>query len=86
MMNKKRKRKKIGELAAMLKLDEVELKECKQSDITRTCRKVVKVLYPDNKIRAQQFVSKMPRKALEAIHGKCRIRGYTFITNFKCFQ
>jgi hypothetical protein len=83
----KEKEKKIDEIGRVLKLDVVRLKDCKHpSDITKTCRNIVKVLYPNVKTRAKTRLSSMPSKTVKTIRGECRMRDRNFIINFECFQ
>lgn len=79
------KNRKITELAKVLSLEDVVLKECKQMSITKSCRKVIKTMYPKRKSRAEQRISKMCRSKIRAIHRKCRITDYNFIINFEYF-
>ncbi len=79
------KDKKIEQLAKVLSLKDVVLKNCKNKNITKTCRKVIETMYPNRKSRAKKRISKMCPLEKEAIHRNYRIRDYNFIINFEYF-
>jgi hypothetical protein len=65
-----KKEKRLKEIYKILKLDEDQLKGCQHpTDITKTCRSIVKELYPDVHKRSTMLVSLMTTETLEAIHG-----------------
>jgi hypothetical protein len=52
-------------------MNEDQLRSCKhETDITKTCRLLVKFIYPDPAIRARKLVSTMDIDKLKAIRGK----------------
>lgn len=69
--NEKKKKKQLKGISRVLNLSVRKLKNAKHpTDITKTCRSIIKLLYPDESVRAQMSVSKMSPAALVSIHGK----------------
>ncbi|CAF3330712.1 unnamed protein product [Rotaria sp. Silwood2] len=71
---KQKKKNKIKKIGRILNLSEDELKYSKhRTDITKTCRALVKTLYPDPSERAQTVITKIPISKLHAIHKYARL-------------
>ncbi len=70
------KNKEIEKLAVVLGLKVGVLKSCKKNNITKTCRQVIKEMFPISRVRAKKSISIMPRIQKEAIRGNYRIREY----------
>ncbi|CAF1471116.1 unnamed protein product [Rotaria sordida] len=67
--NKKIKKKTIKRICITLNLTKAQLKESKHhSDITKTCRTITKLIYPDVSTCAEMLVSTTPTQILHAIH------------------
>ncbi len=50
--------------------------ECKEEKITRTCRTIVKAIYPTDDLRKQERVKSISKEKMIAIRGK-----YIFLEN-----
>jgi hypothetical protein len=62
---------KLENICLALKMNETELKSCEhETDITKSCRQIIKYIYPDIKDRAKKLVSSMDDTQLQAIQGK----------------
>lgn len=79
------RRKKISKICKALRLSNDELEQCRHpTDITKTCRHIVKRLYPSLTERAKLKVSKISSRRLQAIHGKSyRQSGENYISCFR---
>ena len=61
---------KLESICHTLNMTEKQLISCEHNtDITKTCRQIVKFIYPDPKDRAAKLVSTMTDGKLEAIQG-----------------
>ncbi|CAF3496208.1 unnamed protein product [Rotaria sp. Silwood2] len=70
---KKKKKNKIRKISHVLNISQDELKYCKYTtDITKTCRAIIKLIYPDETERAEMLVTKIPKSKLQAIHEYAR--------------
>lgn len=80
------KSKKIPKkICSTLGLNEAELNSCKHpTDITKTCRAVVKAIYPEKSERAKQSVVLMGKKKVAAIRGKCEVIYHNSIVIIRC--
>lgn len=59
---------KLESICNTLNMTEKQLLSCEhKTDITKTCRQIVKFIYPDTKERAEKLVSTMTDGKLEAI-------------------
>lgn len=66
------KEKEVTNISRILKLSKSQLKECEHdSDITKTCRNIIKIMFPDNTIRARKRISSMSSNKIHAIHCEC---------------
>ena len=65
------KEEQIESFCDALDMTEKELKKCEHEvDITKTCRSIVKHLYPDVNDRGKMLISTMDVAILHAIQGK----------------
>ncbi|CAF1241573.1 unnamed protein product [Adineta steineri] len=72
--NEEEKGEKLEKICTTLDRNESELKLCEHDmNITKTCRQLIKCLYPDTKQRAKMLVSSMDVDKLQAIHDYARI-------------
>lgn len=64
------KGEKLAFICRTLNMTEKQLLSCEhETDITKTCRQIIKFIYPDPKERAEKLVSTMTDGKLEAIQG-----------------
>jgi hypothetical protein len=82
---KQKQKKETGNLAKILGLKYAMLKNCKRKNITKTCRAVIRAMFPKPESRAKQRIAKMSRSKIDAIHSNYRIKDYNFIINFEYF-
>jgi hypothetical protein len=76
------KGEKLIRICHKLKMSEAQLKLCEHNmDITKTCRQIVKYIYPDVNERAQMLVSAMNDDVLQAVQGIIS-KYYLSITDF----
>ena len=66
----KNKKKKLKRICSILGLNIKQLHSCKDLTITKTCREIVRLMYPDKKSRAKKSVKKLGKKKVGAIRGK----------------
>lgn len=72
-------------ICSTLGLNEAQLNLCKQTpDITKTCRAVVKEMYPDKAERAEQSVVRMGKKKVAAIRGKYEVTCHISMAIVRC--
>ncbi|CAF1316274.1 unnamed protein product [Adineta ricciae] len=72
--NEEDKGEKLENICTTLGLNEKELKSCEhKTDITKTCRQIVKKLYSEPKERAKLSVVKMDLQVLQAIHSYAKL-------------
>lgn len=65
------KKEKLKTIRTILKLTLEELRTCThESDITKTCRGIIKHLYPDIAIQRKMSFSSLPRGQTRAIRGE----------------
>ncbi|CAF3064312.1 unnamed protein product, partial [Rotaria sp. Silwood2] len=70
-MENTKKKNKIKSVARVLNLTPDELYFLKHpKDITKTCRALIKLIYPDPSQRATMLITKIPINKLRAIHSK----------------
>lgn len=68
---RKKNKKKLKQISNVLHLSEKQLESAKHpTSITKTCRTIIKLLYPNESTRAEMSISKMSNTQLLAIHGK----------------
>ncbi|CAF1393671.1 unnamed protein product [Adineta ricciae] len=60
-------------MANTLGLSYIQLKNCKKSRITATCRQVIKEIYSSNEQRAMERISTMCPNRLQAIRSFARL-------------
>ncbi|CAF3225791.1 unnamed protein product [Rotaria sp. Silwood2] len=66
--DKQKEEKKLKEICNVLNTNEKNLIACKDAtSITKTCRKIVKHIYPDTDQRAEMLVSLIPDEKLTAV-------------------
>ncbi|CAF2107918.1 unnamed protein product [Rotaria magnacalcarata] len=64
----------LEKICGVLDMSEKELKSCEHdTDITKTCRQIIKYIYPDPKLRATMLVSSMDPEQLQAIQKYARL-------------
>lgn len=69
---------RIEAICAALNMTEKELKHCEHDvDITKTCRAIVKHVYPDMANRGKMLISTMDPSILQAIQGNHSGSGIT---------
>ena len=62
---------KLENICAVLKMTERQLKSCEHEvDITKTCRSMIKYIYPDANDRAKMLISSMDPGQRQAIQGE----------------
>lgn len=62
---------KLDEILVTLKTTEADLKSCEhETDITKTCRAIIKRIYPNPTDRAAMLISSMDSKQLKAVQSK----------------
>jgi uncharacterized Ntn-hydrolase superfamily protein len=62
---------KLEKICEVLKMTEREPKTCEhETDITKSCRSIIKRIYPDSKDRAKMLISTMDPAQLQAIQGE----------------
>ncbi|CAF2139414.1 unnamed protein product [Rotaria magnacalcarata] len=66
--------KKLEDITLILKMSDTALKSCERdTDITKTCRQIVKYIYRDPQIRSRMLVSTMDVDILKAIQDYARM-------------
>ena len=71
MLTDDEKADKLEDICKVLNMSEDQLRSCEHgTDITKTCRQLIKYLYADPNQRARLLISTMDSEKLSAIHGK----------------
>ncbi|CAF1091203.1 unnamed protein product [Rotaria sordida] len=62
-------KEKLNQIGQVLNLSNIQLKGCEHpTDITKSCRGIIKHLYPDFEARTKMLISLLP---IEKLHGIC---------------